>query len=87
MLGNLKEVVLFTYSTKHLDRTEKVKLHYHLKGRNGNQGVLEKIDGRHIGSTVLLIPKGHESTIVELFKKLKIQFEQQSIFLENDKET
>ena len=64
----LKESVLFTYSTKHLDRTEKVKFHYSLKGRNGTPGVLEKANGKHLGSTVLLIPKNNENYVFDYSK-------------------
>ena len=83
-IGEIKESVMFTYSTKELTQTEKVKFHYSLKGRNGTPGLLERLDGSHIGATVILIPKKHESLAVQFFQKLGIPFEKKTLVFKED---
>ena len=81
----LKEGVIFTYSTKELSRTEKVKFHYSLKGRNSSLGFLESVNGRHIGSTVLLVPKEFEDHAEKFLAAWQIPFEKISIVIKDEK--
>jgi hypothetical protein len=83
---NLKESALFTYSTKDLTKTDKVKFHYSLKGRNGTPGLLEKVNGTHVGSAVILVPKEFEGHVEQFFAKWNIPFEKQSVIIKNGQE-
>ncbi len=68
----MEEKILVTYSIKHLSNTEKVKLHYLLRGRNGSEGLLKEIAAEKLADTVLLVSKGNDVKITELFSKLNI---------------
>lgn len=79
-----KECVLFTYSTKHMSSSDKVRFHYSLKGRNKQQGLLKTVDGKHLGSTVLLIPKEQEAYVDEYFAVWNIPYKKHSIILQDE---
>lgn len=85
LVMDTKEMLLFTYSTRQLTQTEKVKFHYSLKGRNSTPGMLEKVNGQHIGSAVILIPKEKEDFVVEFFKQLKIPFTKKVMLVKDEK--
>jgi len=85
-VGSLDENVLFTYSTKNLTKTEKVKFHYSMKGRNGAEGFLEKVNGKHIGSGVLIIPKEFEENAERFLAEWGIQYQKESMILKNGNE-
>lgn len=84
--GETKESVMFTYSTKELTQTDKVKFHYSLKGRNGTPGLLKRVIGNHIGGAVIIVPKEHESLVVEFFQKWEIPFEKKTLIFKDEKE-
>ena len=79
-----KEGVLFTFSTKDLSRTEKVKFHYSLKGRNGSEGFLDKVEGIHLGSSIIFTPNEHSSILSDFFVDWNVLFEKRSIILKDD---
>ena len=73
------EHVLFTYSTKHLSSTDKVKFHYSLKGRNGSQGVIHESEGEHVGSTVIIVPEHKADYIAEFFAHWQVPYASERI--------
>ncbi len=77
----LKEGVIFTFSTKQLCRSDKVRFHYSLKGRNGNPGILKETEGKHMGSAVILIPKQYEERVERFMNQWNLPFEKQGIIL------
>lgn len=77
-----RECVLFTYSTQHMSSSDKVRFHYSLKGRNKQQGLLKTVNGQHLGSTVLLIPKKQEQYVDEYFSVWNIPYKKHSIILQ-----
>ena len=54
--NSYNEMVLFTYSTKHLLKKDKIRFYYALKGRDGKSGIVKSCDIDHLGRTVLLVP-------------------------------
>ena len=46
--GSFEEEVLFTYSTEHLQKKDKVRFYYALKGRDGKTGVVKKYRIDHL---------------------------------------
>ena len=63
-----KEMVLFTYSTEHLLKKDKVRFYYALKGRDGKSGIIKAYKIDHLGRTVLLVPIKFSKDIKEFFK-------------------
>jgi hypothetical protein len=71
------EMVLYTYSTQHLLKKDKVRFYYALKGRDGKSGIVKKYGIEHLGRTVLLVPARFSDDVkgfLELWKcKIKIK--------------
>ncbi|GAG01406.1 unnamed protein product, partial [marine sediment metagenome] len=51
-----KDMVLFSYSTRHLLKKDKVRFYYALKGRDGKSGIVKLCKIDHLGRAVLLVP-------------------------------
>ena len=81
-MADLIEVVLFTYSTRHLNKSDKVRFYYALKGRDGNSGVLKKYVYDHLAKTVLLVLKKNESPIEEFLKVWKCKYKKKRFYVE-----
>jgi hypothetical protein len=48
--------VIFTYSTEHLPKKDKVRFYYALKGRDGKSGIVKRCKIEQLGRAVLLVP-------------------------------
>lgn len=81
-VADLIEVVLFTYSTKHLNKSDKVRFYYALKGRNNNPGVLKKYVYDHLAKTVLLVLKKNELPIEEFLNVWKCKYKKKRLYIE-----
>ncbi len=51
-----KRFVLVTYSTRHLEKKDKVRFFYAIKGRYGSQGVIRLYNIEQLAKTVFLVP-------------------------------
>lgn len=52
-IGNLKEYMLFSYSTEHLAKKDKVRFFYALNGRT-EKGLIDRTKAKRLGRTVLM---------------------------------
>jgi len=64
----------FTYSLNHLSSSERVRIHYALRGRRGSKGVLSDIKGNMIGKGVITVPIGKEDEMRTFMDSWKIKF-------------
>ena len=67
--GFLKKYFLFTYSTEHLSKTDKVRFYYALKGRDGRSGIVIDYNIVHLGRTVLLVPEKFDENVNDFLKQ------------------
>lgn len=79
---SLKEYTIFTYSTVHLAKKDKVRFYYALKGRDGKKGIVKKYSINQLGRTVLLVDTKHEKNLQEFFKYWKCNYNTMNVFRE-----
>ena len=68
------EAVLFSYSTEHLAKKDKVRFFYALNGRDSKSGILKETNARHIGRAVLLVNKDKENEMTDFLNYWKCGF-------------
>jgi hypothetical protein len=76
-----KEAVLFSYSTEHLLKKDKVRFYYALKGRDGKSGIVKNYDIDHLGRTVLLVPIKFAKSVNEFLEFWKCKFEEKEVLV------
>ena len=77
-----KEMVIFTYSTEHLLKKDKIRFYYALKGRDGKTGIVKRCKIDHLGRTVLLVPAKFDDEVQEYFKLWECPFERKKVLVE-----
>ena len=73
--------VIFTYSTEHLSKTDKVRFYYALKGRDGKTGIVKRCSIEQLGSTVLLVPDKHAANVNEFLQYWKCVYQQREVLV------
>lgn len=81
-LSRLRGMVLFSYSTKHMLKKDKIRFFYALNDRAGKSGILKRCKAEHFGVTVLLVPAKFDKTFQEFFKLWNIPFERIELLVE-----
>ena len=71
---SLHHMIIFTYSTQHLEKKDKVRFYYALKGRDGKSGMIKNYSVNHLGRTVLMANREHESDMDDFFKIWKCEY-------------
>ena len=69
-----KSMVLFSYSTEHLLKKDKIRFYYALKGRDGKSGIVKTCKIDHLGRTVLLVPGKFSKEVKEFLDLWKCKF-------------
>jgi len=62
---------IFTFSTRHLPQSAKVRFFYALKGRGAREGLVSRVRAEHLGPGVLLVPgerAGEVASFLEYWK-------------------
>ena len=78
--GNAKKCVIFTYSTEHLGKTDKVRFYYALKGRDGKSGIVVAWNIEQLGRAVLLVSSTQETHVREFLQFWKCQFQTKEVW-------
>ncbi len=78
---NYTEMAIFTYSTQHLAKKDKIRFYYALKGRDGKSGVVKKYDVTHLGRTVLLVPIKFSKEIQEFLELWGCKFGKKEVLV------
>ncbi|MBT4651754.1 hypothetical protein HOC13_04515 [Candidatus Woesearchaeota archaeon] len=76
---------LFSYSTKNLSNTEKVKLTFALNGRRKEKGLMEKLKAKKYGNGKILVPIINSNLFSEFLEKLNLEFNAENILIANYK--
>ncbi|MEA3430521.1 MAG: hypothetical protein U9R08_04575 [Nanoarchaeota archaeon] len=80
-LTNLREFIIYTYSTLHLEKKDKVRFYYALKGRDGKSGVVKRFNVDHLGRTVLMVSKEFEPDLDQFFEIWKCPIKKREVFV------
>lgn len=83
-LTEYSESVLFSYSTRHLHKTDKIRFFYALTGREGSGGVLKRTGTQRLGRCVLLTSKQQSQEIEEFLKYWKCEYTQRLVFVKKE---
>ena len=81
-LKDLKEKVLFTYSTQAFLKKDKIRFYYALKGRDGKSGLVKVTKAEHLGSAVILVDAKHDQEWQDFLNLWKIPFERRRVWTE-----
>ena len=77
-----REMSIFMYSLEHLQKKDKVRFYYALKGRDGKTGIVNAYKIEQLGRAVLLVSVNHEYDVSEFLTYWKCKFESRRIFAE-----
>ncbi len=78
---NFRSSVIFTYSTEHLLKKDKVRFYYALKGRDGKTGIVKRCNIEQLGRTVLLVPNKNAEDVNGFLKFWKCEYQQREVLL------
>ena len=73
-LARPKKMVLYCYSTRELEKKDKVRFYYALKGRDGKTGIVKRANINHIGKGVLLVPYTNEDELRQFFRVWNLDY-------------
>ena len=79
--NSYKDMILFTYSTKHLLKKDKIRFYYALKGRDGKSGIVKSCNIDHLGRTVLLVPIKFAQEVKEFLELWECKFETREVLI------
>ena len=77
---NLKKYTIYQYSTIHLEKKDKVRFYYALKGRDGKTGIVKSCNIQQLGRTVLFVSKKHSQEVKEFLEFWKCKFKSKEVW-------
>jgi len=75
------DMVLFSYSTEHLLKKDKIRFYYALKGRDGKTGIVKACKIDHLGRAVLLVPGKFSKEVKEFLELWKCKFDIKEVLI------
>lgn len=76
-----KSVVLITYSLKNLTHSKKTLFGYALKGREGKNGILQKMKGEAVGRNNILAPVEKLESFREFLKSWEVNYKMKRVLI------
>ena len=73
--------VLFSYSTKHLLKKDKVRFYYALKGRDGKTGIVNSYKIEQLGRAVLLVSVEFAAEVEEFLKYWECKYDRKEVLV------
>jgi len=83
-ISNPIQMVIYTYSTVHLLKKDKVRFYYALKGRDGKSGIVKQLRIIHLGRTVLMAEAKHDSDIIQFFKVWNLPYTRRKVLADSE---
>ena len=77
--------ILVSYSLRKLKQSDKTRFGYALKGRGGDEGVINSLRGFTVGRNVLIIPLSSRREMKEFMGYWGVEFREHSEFIINIK--
>ena len=81
-IKNYKEAVIFTYSTEHLLKKDKIRFYYALKGRDGKTGIVKALKIEQLGRAVLLVSHKNSDEVDDFLELWKCEYEKRKVLVE-----
>lgn len=81
-IKNYREAVIFTYSTQHLLKKDKIRFYYALKGRDGKSGIVKSLKIEQLGRAVLLVSSKNADEVDDFLKLWKCKYEKRKVLVE-----
>lgn len=79
-----RPMMLYTYSTEHLPKKDKVRFYYALKGRDGKTGIVKQFRIVHLGRTVLMAEARHDEDMIQFFKVWNLPYTRRRAFVDDE---
>lgn len=79
--GEQKPHILITYSLLGKPRSKKMLLNYGLVGRDGKEGLLQKLGGKRLVPGCIIIPEENESEMEGFLSAHEVAYSKQRIIL------
>ena len=70
----------FAYSLQQLTKTQKVRIHYQLRGKKGAYGILKKIEGDLVRPGLIRVPVSTEKIVEDFFTEEHIEYKKKLVF-------
>ena len=83
-ISNPRPMLLYTYSTKHLLKKDKVRFYYALKGRDGKSGIVKEYKIIHPGRTVLMANARYDDEIIQFFKVWNLPYTRRKVLVDDE---
>ena len=83
--GNYSPKVIFSYSIEHLEKKDKIRFYYALKGRDGKTGIVKQYKIKQLGRAVLLVEEKFANDVEEFLKLWECKFQKMEVLIKNEK--
>ena len=74
---------IFSYSTEHLPKKDKVRFFYALKGRGEKAGIIERSDAEQVGRAVIFVECDNADKVEDFLKQLHCNFSRKEVFTQH----
>ena len=79
-----KRAVIYAFSTKNLQKKDKVRFYYALKGRDGKSGIVKKANIEHIGKGVLIAPYIYDEEVSQFFRVWNLNYSKRMALVDEE---
>ena len=83
-IADPKPMLIYTYSTKHLPKKDKVRFYYALKGRDGKSGIVKEFRVIHLGRTVLMADAKYDDDLLQFFKVWNLPYTRRKVLIDTE---
>lgn len=83
-IKNGRNMLIYTYSTEHLAKKDKVRFYYALKGRDGKSGLVKNLRIEQLGRTVLLVPQRYREDMEQFIRLWNLPFTTRKVIVDKD---
>jgi len=79
-----RPMLIYTYSTQHLLKKDKVRFYYALKGRDGKSGIVKQFKVIHLGRTVLMAEAKYDADMLQFFMVWNLPYTRREVYASDE---
>jgi hypothetical protein len=79
-----EKMVIYSFSSKNLQKKDKIRFYYALKGRDGKSGIAKKAKIQHIGKGVLLVPYVYDEELTQFFRVWNLNYSKRTALIDEE---